>query len=96
MTIARWILRIGLVAMRCQAVIKLLIFYIIHVAISFKRLTKPRYSINSAHVLTAVQDNANLVLDDFDHILESILLHKTLFDTSKIPIKFEVPAESPW
>lgn len=35
-------------------------------------------------------------LDDFDQILESIAIFKKIYNDVRIPLKFEVPAETPW
>lgn len=42
------------------------------------------------------QDQRPMVLDDFDHILESLEIFKSLYDEIRVPITFEVPIESPW
>lgn len=43
------------------------------------------------------KDNQDdLVLDDFDHILDAVYVYKKTFDDLNIPIKFEVPNTHPW
>lgn len=42
------------------------------------------------------RQNEDLLLDDFDQILDAIYIHKKAFGDLNIPIKFDVPAEDPW
>ena len=37
-----------------------------------------------------------VLLDDFDHILDAIYIYKKTFGDLNIPIKFEIPNSSPW
>ena len=52
----------------------------------------------SSHILKALPnfDDVRTSLDDFDHILQSIAIFKNVYKDVRIPLKFEVPAESPW
>lgn len=45
---------------------------------------------------TFANEDAGIILDDFSQIVESIQLYQRLFGETKIPSKFEVPAENPW
>ena len=38
----------------------------------------------------------DVILDDFDHILDAIYMYKKIFGDLKIPVKYEVPNNSPW
>jgi hypothetical protein len=42
------------------------------------------------------EDDSGIALDDFDSIVESLILFKKLFKDTRVPLKFEVPAENPW
>lgn len=37
-----------------------------------------------------------LILDDFDEIVDSLKLYRSIFGNYIIPLKFEVPSEQPW
>ena len=41
-------------------------------------------------------DRTGLVLDDFDQLLDSMMIFKRVFGDYDIPVKFEVPAQNPW
>ena len=42
---------------------------------------------------TSKQD---VILDDFDHILDAVYMYKKIFGDLKIPVKYEVPSSGPW
>ena len=37
-----------------------------------------------------------VILDDFDHILDAIYMYKKIFGDMKMPVKYEVPNSGPW
>lgn len=41
-------------------------------------------------------DRTGLVLDDFEQLLDSMVIFKKVFGDYDIPVKFEVPASNPW
>jgi hypothetical protein len=41
-------------------------------------------------------DRTGLVLDDFEQLLDSMVIFKKVFGDYDIPVKFEVPATNPW
>eukprot|EP01039_Chlorochromonas_danica_P003929 gene3929-4293_t len=48
------------------------------------------------HARVSVFETSELVLDDFDEILEAIGIFNQVYGDYDIPNKFEVPAEAPW
>ena len=42
------------------------------------------------------EETTEVVLDDFDDIVEAIRIFRTVFGDFDIPVKFEVPNENPW
>jgi hypothetical protein len=43
-----------------------------------------------------MNEESGIALDDFDELVQGVLLYRQIYKEEAIPVKFEVPAESPW
>jgi hypothetical protein len=66
----------------------------------FQGQCRPKTQLDMCSTMSRIygntRQNEDLLLDDFDQILDAIYIHKKAFGDLNISIKFDVPAEDPW